>query len=700
VRLPSLLLSVLLVPVTTAVTVAAPVATPPEPPAPRPVAPGVVELPLEASAVAETGRRTVVATAPRGTDPFSTVGVTWTPGPDPAEVVVRVRTRGEQGWGDWTVLESEDSAAVAAGPDAGSARLRDGAGPAWAGPSDGVQVRVDVLSGSAPRDLELVLVDPGSSPADAPAAAPASVAQADDDRPVIRSRAEWGADESLRTAAPTYSRTLEAAVLHHTAGGNDYSEADVPAVLRGIYAFHVKSRGWSDIGYNVLVDRFGTAWEGRAGGLDRPVLGSHAGGFNTSTTGISMIGTFEDVAPSPAVVETVAAVAAWKLGLYGRDPGGRVTLTSAGSTSRYPAGQRVELPRIFGHRDTGSTSCPGAAGYAAVAEMRRQAGVLAAGTTPPVQPFGELEAVEGGSRALQVSGWAIDPDSSEPVRVLPVVDGVTGTPAEVSEDRPEVQREHPPYPERSGFAVQLRAEPGRREVCVVVQNQQAGQDEPLGCRTVTVEDRTAPPQARATDDSCPPARVPTVPFRDTATSVHRAAVECAVWWDVARGRDDGTFGPAEPVSRGHMALFLARTVRVSGGTLPDAPPSAFDDLARSPAEVRLAVEQLAAVGVLRGKSPRRFDPAATVTRAQMATFLAGAYEYRSGRTLPGGHDYFTDDDGSVHEAAIGKVAAAGFTGGTSGTAYSPDRSTERGQTASFVTRVLDLLVEEGTTARR
>jgi uncharacterized protein with LGFP repeats len=95
------------------------------------------------------------------------------------------------------------------------------------------------------------------------------VAQADDGRPVIRSRAEWGADESLRTEAPSYSRTLEAVTVHHTAGSNDYTEARCPAVLRGIYAFHVKSRGWSDIGYNVLVDRFGTAWEGRAGGLDR-----------------------------------------------------------------------------------------------------------------------------------------------------------------------------------------------------------------------------------------------------------------------------------------------------------------------------------------------------------------------------------------------------------------------------------------------
>ncbi len=116
--------------------------------------------------------------------------------------------------------------------------------------------------------------------------------------------------------------------------------------------------------------------------------------------------------------------------------------------------------------------------------------------------------------------------------------------------------------------------------------------------------------------------------------------------------------------------------------------------------MRLAVEQLAAVGVVKGKTARTFDHKGTVTRAQMATFLAGAYEHRAGRTLPAGGNWFTDDDGSVHEKAIDKVAAVGFTGGTGGTSFSPDRPTERGQTASFTTRVLDLLVEAGTTPRR
>jgi uncharacterized protein with LGFP repeats len=320
-------------------------------------------------------------------------------------------------------------------------------------------VRVDLLSGPAPRDLQLVLVDPGTSPADAPAAVPASTAGATAERPHIRTRAEWGADEAQRSGAPAYAHTVEAVTVHHTAGSNDYSQADVPAVLRGIYAFHAKSRGWGDIGYNVLVDKFGTAWEGRYGGLDRPVIGAHAGGFNTGTAGISMMGTFEDVRPSPEVQQTVAAVAAWKLGLHGRDPAGTVTLTSGGSTSKFPAGQRVTLPRIFGHRDTGSTACPGREGYSTLPGIRAQAAALMTGE-PLVQPFGALEDVTGQAGSVQLTGWAMDPDSSAPVHLRTTVDGVAGPLHAVHVERPEVHRDHPPYPLRSGFELRVPAEPG------------------------------------------------------------------------------------------------------------------------------------------------------------------------------------------------------------------------------------------------
>ena len=83
--------------------------------------------------------------------------------------------------------------------------------------------------------------------------------------------AQWGADESIRGSAPKYNATIKAGFVHHTAGANGYSEAEVPKILRGIYAYHVKGNGWSDIGYNFLVDRFGRLWEGRYGGMTRAV---------------------------------------------------------------------------------------------------------------------------------------------------------------------------------------------------------------------------------------------------------------------------------------------------------------------------------------------------------------------------------------------------------------------------------------------
>ncbi len=80
--------------------------------------------------------------------------------------------------------------------------------------------------------------------------------------PVIVTRSEWGADESLRQPHPLVRDASRMAFVHHTASGNDYAPTDAPGLVRAIYAYHTKSLGWSDIGYNFLVDRFGTIYEG------------------------------------------------------------------------------------------------------------------------------------------------------------------------------------------------------------------------------------------------------------------------------------------------------------------------------------------------------------------------------------------------------------------------------------------------------
>ncbi|MEW2510674.1 peptidoglycan recognition protein [Streptomyces sp. NPDC046870] len=191
-------------------------------------------------------------------------------------------------------------------------------------------------------------------------------------RPRIVTRRGWGADESLRERGFVYTKKIKAAFVHHTATGNAYTCAQAPSVIRGIYRYHVKSMGWRDIGYNFLVDKCGTLYEGRAGGVAKAVLGAHTLGFNTNSMGIAVIGTYGAAKPSSAAVTAVARLTAWKLGLYGADPNGRTYLTSGGG-NLYPKGKNVRLHVISGHRDGFATECPGKRLYAKLGTARSSA---------------------------------------------------------------------------------------------------------------------------------------------------------------------------------------------------------------------------------------------------------------------------------------------------------------------------------------
>ncbi|WP_447039399.1 peptidoglycan recognition protein family protein [Streptomyces sp. DSM 118878] len=181
-------------------------------------------------------------------------------------------------------------------------------------------------------------------------------------RPRIITRKGWGADEKLREKNFGYTKTVKAAFLHHTASGNNYTCAQAPSVLRSIYRYHVKSSGWRDLGYNFAVDKCGNIYEGRAGGVAKPVLGAHTLGFNTNTTGFAVIGSYSTVNPPKAAVSAVSRLAAWKLGLHGRNPNGTTTLKSGGG-NLYKKGANVRLRVISGHRDGFATACPGARLY-------------------------------------------------------------------------------------------------------------------------------------------------------------------------------------------------------------------------------------------------------------------------------------------------------------------------------------------------
>jgi uncharacterized protein with LGFP repeats len=151
-------------------------------------------------------------------------------------------------------------------------------------------------------------------------------------------------------------------------------------MLRSIYEFHRFGRGWNDIGYNFVIDRFGRIWEARAGGVDEPVIGAQAGGYNAYSTGISILGTYSAQRISAAALAALEHLIAWKLSLHGAPCEGRVTVkvTAKGAVySRFPAGARVSLPRVAGHRDADSTDCPGDALYGELTFARHRAAALA-----------------------------------------------------------------------------------------------------------------------------------------------------------------------------------------------------------------------------------------------------------------------------------------------------------------------------------
>jgi hypothetical protein len=307
-------------------------------------------------------------------------GVTWTGARAPRRVAVRWPVA-HGGWSRWQTLPLQTDL-----PGAAEQGSRRGTQPVWTGRHRDLQVAV---LGHRSRGLRLSLIDTGpteSAPAPAtdrsvtrPAAAsttaatPAGLARKPKraPAPTLLGRWAWRADPSWRNGRPTYIRRIKQVHLHHTVSANDYAPGDVPGLLRGMYYYHTRSLGWFDIAYNFLIDRFGRTWVGRSGGANRPVRGAHTLGFNHESVGVAFIGRFGKQAPTIAAMRAVVRLAAWKLDKYHGHPRRKVLVRSHGS-DRFPAGTRVALPVIDGHRDTNETACPGTKLYQLLPWVRRR----------------------------------------------------------------------------------------------------------------------------------------------------------------------------------------------------------------------------------------------------------------------------------------------------------------------------------------
>jgi hypothetical protein len=191
------------------------------------------------------------------------------------------------------------------------------------------------------------------------------------DAPPIIPRFSWGANESIRRAPPHYASAIHFAVVHHTAGSNNYTAAQSAAIVRGIEIYHVQGNGWDDIGYNLLVDKYGQVFEGRYGGVDRPVVGAHAEGFNTGSVGVAVIGDYTFARVPAAARTALEQVLAWRLDLAHIDPLATFQWLSGGNP-RFPHDVPVFLRAIAGHRDTGYTDCPGNSLYAQLPQIAKE----------------------------------------------------------------------------------------------------------------------------------------------------------------------------------------------------------------------------------------------------------------------------------------------------------------------------------------
>ena len=201
-------------------------------------------------------------------------------------------------------------------------------------------------------------------------------------------RSAWGGDLPPAGPIPPEPDVRFLLVHHSVDPGNDYSEGDVPGILRGFVRFHTGGRGWPDLAYNFLVDRFGRVWEGRTGSLDGPVAGDATGGNQGFDQLCCFIGNHQSSAPSPAAFDAMGRLLGALARRYRVDlaPGATTTFTSRGS-NLHPAGTVVTTATVAGHRGMSRTQCPGDAVHGRLAELRAAAaGGVSAGPPATASP--------------------------------------------------------------------------------------------------------------------------------------------------------------------------------------------------------------------------------------------------------------------------------------------------------------------------
>ena len=411
-----------------------------------------------------SGKTTTSLLASQSTDPFTLVGLTWL-GPVSIGTEFKVRVRESGIWSQWFTLSYGEYQGV--GNDGSeSVEARTGSDPLLTGLANGVEVVMESTTGVVPTQMKVSLVNSQVTSQDrgignesmrmattgsgmqamnvsAFSGAAVSPQGALVARPRIVSRAEWGANETWRNPIPRVGTRLLAGIVHHTASTNNYTAAQAPAQMRNLYAYFTQSLNYADMGYNFLVDKYGTIYEGRSGcavgavncdSATVPAQGAHTAGLNIETFGVSAIGNYDVLAPEnpAAMVESIASLMAWKLAPYGLDPNATANImsTDTSGSSKYRAGQIAVTQVISAHRDVGKTACPGRYLYPYMNDIRARATTL---LEPVIQGVSVSPTLvdTAGTGTVNVSAiipanstWSVDVKNAD---TGASVQGITGT---------------------------------------------------------------------------------------------------------------------------------------------------------------------------------------------------------------------------------------------------------------------------------
>ncbi len=171
-------------------------------------------------------------------------------------------------------------------------------------------------------------------------------------------------------------------------------------------------------------------------------------------------------------------------------------------------------------------------------------------------------------------------------------------------------------------------------------------------------------------------------FTDTANSVFRGAIDQLAALGITRGCNppaNTRYCPDDPVTRGQMAIFIVRAYNLG----PASADYFFDDNGKVYED---AVNRLRQAGLTQGCGSGRYCGDETISRGEMAAFLSRAENLPDSST-----DHFNDDNTSIFERGINKVADAGITLGCNppaNTNFCPNDNVTRGQMAAFIIRAV------------